>query len=243
MKAVVSVVGRWGAVLWRCLGVPADSTSHLEKLISGVGAGMGILCVYGALCLYAFDQALVLLTASVAASSVLVFAVPHGVLSQPWPVVGSYVLSGLVGVTCQRWVDVQVVSAVLAVALAVLVMYYGRCLHPPGGAVALLAVIGGPEIQALGYGFVVVPALLSAATLVCAAIVYNSVFPWRRYPLQMLHLRPHRHPLIREHHLLELAPEDYRYALEQQDSFMDISPDDLAELVESAREHALLARR
>lgn len=239
MKPRWSSVAQAAFTLWQLLGVPTDRTSHTEKLISGLGAALGILAVYAALCCYSLDQATILLIASVAASSVLVFAVPHGALSQPWPVLGSYLLSAVIGVTCFRWLDSTTLSAVLAVGLSVSAMHYARCLHPPGGAVALIAVTGGTEIHELGYGFVVVPALANAVILVCAGILFNSFFPWRRYPIHLLHLRPHPHPLIEQHHLIELTLEDYHYAIQQQDSFIDVSAEDLAELVDCAREHAL----
>ncbi len=242
MRAAFSTIGHCAFTLWHCLGVPPDNTSHAEKLISGLGAAIGILIVYGALCFYSPDHALVLLMASVAASSVLVFAVPHGALSQPWPTIGSYLVSGFIGVSCQQWIDSSALSAVVAVGLSVSAMHYLRCLHPPGGAVALIAVTGGPDIQALGYGFVVAPALINAATLVCAGIVYNCLFPWRRYPVHMLYLKPHKHPLVKKHDLIELGYDDYQYALKKQDSFIDINPEDLAELVECAREHALMTQ-
>lgn len=234
---------RRASVIGQFLGVAPDNTSHAEKFISGLGAGLGILAVYGALCGYAHDQALMLLMASVAASAVLVFAVPHGALSQPWPVLGSYLVSGLVGVWSHQWFGSTALAALLAVGLSVIAMHYLRCLHPPGGAVALTAVTAGPELQQLGYWFVLSPVLVNACALVLAGFVYNSLFPWRRYPVHMLYLKPHQHPLIKQHHLLELTHDDYQYALRKQDSFMDISPEDLAELVDCAREHALLNRR
>lgn len=243
MRVSLSKVSDHLSTLWQCLGIASDSTSHAEKLISSLGAAIGVLIVYGALCFYSLDHALVLLVASVAASAVLVFAVPHGALSQPWPVVGSYLVSGFIGVSSHRWIDSSALSAAVAVGLSVSAMHYMRCLHPPGGAVALIAVTGGPEIQALGYGFVIAPALINAATLVCAGIFYNCLFPWRRYPVHILYLKPHKHPLIRKHHLVELAHDDYQYALKKLDSFIDINPQDLVELVECAREHALMNQK
>lgn len=242
MKSLLITVRRHAVTLGQFLGIAPDTTSHAEKLISGLGAALGILMVYGALCGYAHDQALALLMASVAASAALVFAVPHGALSQPWPVIGSYLASGLVGVGCQQWLNDSALAAVLSVGLSVIAMHYLRCLHPPGGAVALTAVIGGPELQQLGYWFVLAPALINAITLVVAGIAYNWLFPWRRYPVHMLHLKPHKHPLIKQHQLLELTHENYQYALRKQDSFIDISPDDLAELVDLAREHAIASQ-
>lgn len=203
---------------------------------------LGILAIYGALSVLSLEHALVLLIASVAASAVLVFAVPHGALSQPWPVIGSYVISGVIGVFCYRSMGSSALPAGLAVGLSVWAMHYARCLHPPGAAVALVAVNGGPVIHDLGYSFILAPALINASVLVTAAIIYNYAFPWRRYPVHLLHRTAHDHPLIRKHHLIELSHEDYQHALKTVDSFIDVSAEDLAELVEYAREHALMRR-
>jgi CBS domain-containing membrane protein len=221
------------------LGVQSDTTSHTEKLISGIGAAVGILAIYSVLSAYPTNHPLTLVMASVAASAVLVFAVPHGALSQPWPVMGSYLTSAALGVTCSHWIQHDAAAAVTAVGFSVICMHYLRCLHPPGAAVALVAVTGGADIEAMGYQFIMVPALLNAGTLVGAAVIYNYAYPWRRYPVPLVYHTPHPHPSISENNLIELTAEDYQYALRQQDSFIDISPEDLAELVECAREHAL----
>src|SRR5690625_7242859 len=80
--------------------------------------------------------------ASMGATAVLLFAVPHGALSQPWAVVGGHVVSAIVGVTCQLLIPNLFWAAALSVGVAVAAMYYLRCIHPPGGATALAAEIG-----------------------------------------------------------------------------------------------------
>jgi CBS-domain-containing membrane protein len=100
-------------------------------------------------------------------------------------------------------------------------------------------VIGGPEVQQMGYSFVLIPAMINAGSLVLAGVLYNGLFAWRRYPVHRMHSQAHPHPLIKKNHLIELGVEDYQFALKQLDSFIDVSPEDLAELVELAREHAL----
>ena len=45
-------------------------------------------------------------------------------------------------------------AAAAAGSLAIAAMFTLRCLHPPSGAVALTAVLGGPAVASLGYGFV-----------------------------------------------------------------------------------------
>jgi len=122
------------------------------------------------------------LVASMGASAVLLFAVPHGPLSQPWAVFAGHLVSALIGVACSRAIDDPALAGPLAVGLAIGAMHYLRCIHPPGGATALSAVLGGETVQQLGYWFVLTPVLLNALTLLAIALVFNYPFPWRRYP-------------------------------------------------------------
>ncbi len=64
---------------------------------------------------------------------------------------GGNILSALVGVAVARWVAVPFLAAGIAVGGAILRMPLSRFLHPPGGAAALTAVIGGPAIASAGY--------------------------------------------------------------------------------------------
>ena len=59
--------------------------------------------------------------------------------------------------------------------IAIGVMMSLGCLHPPGGAVALTAVLGGPSIQATGYGFAIWPIAVSSLLLLGAAFVFNHL--------------------------------------------------------------------
>src|SRR5690606_26570448 len=126
------------------LGIETNATSHNEKLISAVGALLGILTVYWASQWYLETAGILLMVASMGASAVLLFAVPHGALSQPWPVIGGHTVSAFIGVSCQLLYPDHALTPALAVGLAVGAMHYLRCIHPPGGATALSAVIGGP---------------------------------------------------------------------------------------------------
>jgi CBS-domain-containing membrane protein len=195
--------------------------------------------VYLSLYVYNHDHALLLVIASIAASVVLIFTVPHGAMSQPWPVMGSYLLSGIVGVTCNQLIPDTLLAATAAVSLSILVMQYGRCVHPPGGAVALIAVIGNEPLQTMGYGFVVGPVLLNALALIIAGILFNSSFRWRRYPVHLLYLTTVDHPILRKHDVLNLERDSLEHALRTIDTYVDIDIDDLLEIVECAREHAL----
>lgn len=164
------------------IGLEPNKTGHLEKWLSIAGGLLGMLAVVMISERFVDTQGTVWILASVGASAVLLFAVPHGPLSQPWPVVGGHVISATIGVGCAQLIPSLTLSASVAVALAIGAMYYLRCIHPPGGATALTAVVGGESIQALGFQYVVTPVLLNALAILAVAIVFNSLFPWRRYP-------------------------------------------------------------
>ncbi len=109
------------------------------------------------------------LVAPLGASAVLVFAVPTSPMAQPWAVVGGNALSALVGIACARWVGPPALAAALAVAGAVALMFSLRCLHPPGGACALLAALMGMTDPR----FALFPVLANSALLVAVGLAYN----------------------------------------------------------------------
>jgi len=103
-------------------------------------------------------------------------------------------------------------------------MYSLRCLHPPGGATALYAVLGGETVHALGYGYLFSPVLLNVVVLVTVAVLFNYPFPWRRYP-QSWHQRLQPVAAAAEESMIPHS--NLVYALSQIDTFVDISEDDL----------------
>lgn len=122
-----------------------------------------------------------MIVAPVGASAVLIFAIPASPLSQPWPVFGGNVISAIVGVVVARIVVEPLLAAALAVSLGLVAMSFTRSLHPPGGAVALMAVIGGPPITSLGFEFPFIPVALNAGILVLVAMIFHKLCR-RQYP-------------------------------------------------------------
>jgi len=168
-------------------GLGANSSGHLEKWVSGAGGLTGILGVMLVSQAYLGLSASASLVASMGASAVLLFAVPHGPLSQPWAVFGGHLVSAVIGVACAKLQANPILASALAVALAISAMYYLRCIHPPGGATALTAVAGGDAVHALGFHFVVTPVMLNVLVILLVAMVFNFPFPWRRYPAAWAH--------------------------------------------------------
>lgn len=220
-----------------CCGVEPDTTGHAEKFISAAGGFIGILLTMWLSLHYLGAQGAAMLVASMGASAVLLFGVPHGTLSQPWPLMGGHMVSALIGVTCALTIANPLLAAPLAVALAIAAMHYLRCIHPPGGATALTAVAGGSSVHALGYQFVLTPVLLNALILLITAIVVNYPFPWRRYPASLIN------PLAKSKSVKVIAPDklrhgDLEYALREIGSYIDISEDDLVKIYQLANKHA-----
>ncbi len=221
------------------LGIERNTTSHTEKLLSALGAFLGIGAIWLGMHWY-FPQGFMhstgsaLMVTSMGATAVLLFAVPHGALSQPWAVLGGHSLSALVGVSCQLLFPDQFWTPALAVGLAVGLMYYGRCIHPPGGATALAAVLGGEQIHQLGYYYLIFPVVINLCFILAIALAFNGLFRWRRYPAHW----SVRKPALKLQSDSELNQEDIAAAMIQMDSYLDIPAETLTELLELARNHA-----
>lgn len=159
------------------------------------------------------------------ASAVLIFAVPSSPLAQPWSVVGGNTVSALVGVLCLMIIPDQALAAAVAVGLAIALMFALRCLHPPGGAAALLAVLSGAKLS-----FVAFPVLVNAIVLVAVGVAYNRI-TGRAYP-----------HIPAPSHLSRFSKADFDMALAHYNQVLDVDRGDLEELLEAA-ESASYERR
>ena len=214
--------------LFQYLGVERYRVGHTEKLVSALGAFLGIFLVFYSSTYFLKDHASYLIVASMGASAVLLFAVPHGPLSQPWSLIGGHLVSAFIGVTCAKFIPDIFIAAPLAVGLAVGAMYYLHCIHPPGGATALSAVVGGNAVHALGYQFILTPVLINVAAILSVAIIFNYLFKWRRYPSYLAQKQPAS--VKTENIYGAITHEDFVYALSEFDSFIDISENDLLKI-------------
>jgi CBS-domain-containing membrane protein len=155
----------------------------VEIVWSWLGGFIGIGAV-GVVQAYIFDGTdLMLMIGSFGASAVLVYGAIKSPLAQPRNLVGGHFISALVGVAAFKIFQGQPgLAAAAAAATAIAVMLATKTLHPPGGATALIAVIGGEKVHALGFLYAVVPAAAGAAILLIVALLFNNIPKNRRYP-------------------------------------------------------------
>jgi CBS-domain-containing membrane protein len=164
------------------LGIQKNGVAQKEILIAAMGGFLSIFFILHITNYFASGLAGVLIAASMGSSAVLLFAVPQGELSQPWPLIGGHFFSACIGVLLYKLVPDIYLAAALVVGLSIAAMYYARCIHPPGGATALAIVIGGTDIATLGFNYVLTPVLLNSMVMVLLAVLLNYPFAWRRYP-------------------------------------------------------------
>lgn len=214
------------------LGAESAPVGHTEKLVSAAGGFLGIFLVYLISVALVGPEGAPWIVTSMGSSAVLLFAVPHGPLSQPWALVGGNLVSAVIGVLAARFVPDPILAAALAVGISIGAMYYLRCTHPPGGATALAAVVGGQQIRDLGYLFILAPVAINVAVILAVAIAFNYAFAWRRYPAALLR-RPRRagpQPALRHG--------DIEHALRQLGSYVDVTEEDLVRIFTLATRHA-----
>ncbi len=214
-------------------GFGSNRTSHREKLISGLGGFVSILLIMLVTREFVTDGA-ALIVASMGASAVLLFAVPHGPLSQPWALGGGHLISAFIGVSCQLLLADPLVAAAAAVGVSISVMYYLRCIHPPGGATALTAVVAGSGVHELGYLYLLTPVLLNVLVIFAVGVAFNFFFPWRRYPTALMHYTRARTEQ-NEPREETLSRADLEHALKQMNLYVDVSHEDLGKIYQLAK--------
>ena len=210
------------------IGFSRHKSNYREKLISTVGGFLGIFGIFMSSQWLLDPDVAVFIVPSMGASAVLLFAAPHAPFSQPWNVFGGHAISAIIGVMCWQWIPDYAVAASASVGLAIGAMYFTRCIHPPGGATALAAVIGSEKLHHLGYQYEYEPILLNAVTILLVAIVFNGFFKWRRYPAH-LHVKTEA-PATGVVEYEPINHEDFVFALTHIDTFVDITEEDLLEI-------------
>ncbi|MDQ7784330.1 MAG: HPP family protein [Desulfomonilaceae bacterium] len=154
-----------------------------EILLSWMGSFLGIAAVASMNSHVLEGSDLIMIIGSFGASAVLIYGAIKSPLAQPRNLMGGHVLSAFIGVACYKLLpEAPWLAAALAVSTAIAAMHATKTLHPPGGATALIAVIGTDQIHALGFLYVLIPAGAGAAIMLVVALIFNNLPSSRRYP-------------------------------------------------------------
>lgn len=221
----------------RFLFADTPSLSVAERWKSGVGALLGM--AFNGLLIHAMPVGTHWLIAPVGASAVILYAISHSPLAQPWPVFGSYLVGAGVALASAAWIPSPPLAAAVAVAASIWLMARFECVHPPGGAVALFIVLDGPytpDRMGLTLGLVV----LNVLVMLLAAFLVNRLLLGRRYPYSALaphtglHQTRDAPPLAR----IGLNHADLERAVQTLDTFVDVQEEELVQLYNLAVDHA-----
>lgn len=151
-----------------------DQMSAKETSISIVGAFMAtLLATFFSYNILAFEQAPMIL-ASTGASAMLIFGLPRAKVSHPWNLVAGHIVSAVVGISCYKFIPNALLASSVAIGLSMQLMVWFRCVHPPGGATAVTAVVGGSAVHDLGYAFVVIPVFFNSIILLSLAMAVGT---------------------------------------------------------------------
>jgi CBS domain-containing membrane protein len=192
-----------------------------------VAACLGILLMQGILAVWPGEPGISYLLAPLGATTVILFALPHSPLAQPWSLAGGLLISALIGYGCG--LVVQPAWLAIGVALGVHLGHRAAALHPPAGWRHGHAV---RHRRPGSQGFAAhCPAQRGAALV--AVLAVNNLLPGRRYPQCV----PARQPMVRAPRR-SVGHHDLQYAIEQLDTYLDISEDDLVSIYDLATAHA-----
>lgn len=156
---------------------------YKEQFWSFLGSFIGIGVIAFIQSLYLTELENIFLIGSFGATSVLVYGAIQSPLAQPRNLIGGHLISAVIGVTVYKLLPELIwLTAPLAVSLSIVVMQYTKTLHPPGGATALIAVIGSEKIKELGYFYVLSPVFSGVLILLIIALIFNNMTSQRKYP-------------------------------------------------------------
>ncbi|MGQ9370225.1 HPP family protein [Azospirillum sp. ST 5-10] len=217
---------------------PILAGAHLQDRLVGCGGALLGIALTGLICRNVLSSPA--LVAPMGATAVLLYAIPSSPLAQPWPIIGGNTLSALVGVLVARFIPDPMLAGALAVAVAIAVMSVTRCLHPPGGAAALTAVLAGPQVIGPGFDFVLSPVAINSALMVAAGWAFHR-FSGHSYPHVTAakpvgsHATADPPPQMR----VGITTDDLDEAIEDFGEALDISSEDLQTLFLQAELRAM----
>lgn len=216
-----------------------------EKITSSLGAFLAILLLVNLQQFFVSNLSIkLLILASMGASTFLIFVTPHSPMAQPWPIFGGHIISALIGVASAKLVGDVAIATAIAVSVSVFAMYYIRCLHPPSAATSIIAVLGGSEIHNLGWAFCYQATAINAVLIIIFGILINKFITGRKYPSLHSHLISNS-PVTKEEviNFPELSREDFKFALNQLDEFIDVTEEELIDIYQLATKNSVQSKK
>lgn len=209
-----------------------------EWFRAALGALLALVAAGGA-CSYLFGTPAALhLMAPLAASTVLLFAVHSGALSQPWPFLGSYVCAAAVGISLHHWFGPGLMVACAALLLVILVMCLLRCLHPPGAALAVSLALADPSLAAMGVK-VIEPVMLNALIVLAVAVGYNRITGVLYPKIGVARKAAHATTDQPASERVGVSSADLDQALDDIGQFVDVTRSDLERIILATQRHAV----
>lgn len=212
-----------------------------SKLISVFSCSCAILFMALITQHFSDNTAYPIIVASMGASAIILFIMPHSPVAQPWSLIGGHLISAIVGITCSQLFTNIALASACAVGGSVFAMLLLRCLHPPGAATALTLIVGFDPIGSADYSFVFMPLGLNVVIMLVMAIIINRWVLAYEYPvvLNKIGNKQHIHnPLISASQLTGVSEQDLEQALENMDMFMDVTQEDLSKLFTDAEKQS-----
>ncbi len=211
------------------VGIPNTGHHTSEQVLATLGGALCVALIIVVTRHFLPGEQGVFIIPSMAASALLVFAAPHSVFAQPWAVLAGHILSAVIGVACYRFLPNPVLASSAAVGLSIGLMHLLRCIHPPGSATALGAVIGSSSIHDLGFGYALFPVGINCAIILLAGYLFNAPFAWRRYPAALTRYRATVAPPA------GLPDEaDIEAAMDRLNLVIDTTPEEIREILKQA---------
>ena len=218
------------AAYLRNFSIAPIQLTFLEKCITALACLIAVFLTASITQRYTEGQSAVLI-ASMGASAIILFATPGSPLAQPWPFVGGHLFSALIGVCAAHYVPDIVLAATLAIGFSVMLMLLLRCLHPPGAATALAPVLHAIHSSTPDLKFLFAPVGVNVLVMMLSALLINRLILKRDYPAKTQAGGLVNQQTQQPDNLLGISQADIKQAPREFHEFLDISAEDLCQIL------------